>query len=174
MLKGREILSLPVITLDDRKEIGEVKDIIYNPLDSKILGYLVDAGGWLTEARGFPQSELIKIEDDCLVIKNESVIKKISQITEIKNAINAKADIRGFKVECQDGRCIGVIQDLLLDENSWQITGYEISDGVIQDLLDGRTTISNQGISILPDKVVTAEKGNLYGKGNDYELSGLR
>lgn len=174
MLKGREILSLPVVTLDDRKEIGEVKDIIYNPVESKILGYLIDAGGWFTEARGFPHSELIRLEEDCLVIKNESVIKKISQISEIKDAIDAKADIRGFKVECEDGKCMGVIQDLLLDENSWQITGYEISDGVIQDLLDGRTSISNEGISIFSDKVVTSEMGNLFGKGNDYELSGLR
>lgn len=174
MLKGREILSLPVVSLDDRKEIGEVKDIIYNPVESKILGYLVDSGGWFTEAKGFPHSELIKMEEDCLVIRNESVIKKISLIREIKNAIDGKVDIRGFKVECEDGRCIGVIQDLLLDENSWQITGYEISDGVIQDLLDGRSSISNQGISILPDKVVTSEMGNLFGKGNDYELSGLR
>ncbi len=153
MLKGRKILSLPVVTQEDNKPIGEIKDIIYDPEKNQIVGYLVDIGGWLREGKGFLHVDLLKREEDCLVIKDESVIKKISKMDHVREAIDK--DIRGLKVELEDGRCIGVIQDVLVDDKTGEITGYEISDGVIQDLLDGRSTISNEGLNILADRVVT-------------------
>lgn len=152
MLKGRKILSLPVVTQKDKKAIGEVKDIIYDPEKNQIVGYLVDIGGWLREGKGFLHADLLKREEDGLVIKDESIIKKISKMDNVREAIDK--DIRGLRVELEDGRCIGVIQDLLVDEQTGKITGYEISDGVIQDLLDGRSTISNEGLNILADRVV--------------------
>ena len=156
MLKGRKILSLPVVTSDAGKQIGEVKDIIYDPTQNKILGYLVEIGGWLRDGKGFLHSDLLRREDDCLVVENESVIRKIGSIPELKQVLDEKRDIRGLRVERDDGRHIGVIRDLVLDEETGEITGYEVSDGVIQDLLNGRTTIPNTGISIASDKVVTS------------------
>ncbi len=154
MPKGREILSLPVVTRDERKQIGEIKDLIYDPTANKVLGYLVEAGGWLRDGKGFLHSELIKRENDCLVVQDESVIRKLSTIPELKEALDKKEDIRGLPIQYDDGQLIGVIQDLVVDEETGEITGYEISDGVIQDLLDGRITIPNKGISINSDRVV--------------------
>ena len=153
MLKGRKILSLPVVTQKDKKPIGEVKDIVYDPEKNQLVGYLVDIGGWLREGKGFLHVDLLKREEDCLIIQDDSVIKKISKMENVREA-NDK-DIRGLRVELEDGRYIGVIQDLLVDDKTGKITGYEISDGIIQDLLDGRSTISNEGLNILADRVVT-------------------
>lgn len=153
MLLGRKILSLPVVTEKDKKPIGEVKDIIYDPEKNQIVGYLVDIGGWLREGKGFLHNDLLKREEDCLVIKDESIIKKISKMDNVREVINK--DIRGLRVELEDGRFIGVIQDLVVDDLTGKITGYEISDGFIQDLLDGRSTISNEGLNILVDRVIS-------------------
>lgn len=154
MLKGREILGLPVITLHEKKQLGEIKDLIYDPDQNKVLGYLVENGGWLRDGRGFLHSDVIKREDGCLVVADESVIRNIGSLSELKAALESKKDVRGLPVERCDGRSIGVIQDLVLDEETGAITGYEISDGVIQDLLDGRLTIPTGGIMINPDKSV--------------------
>lgn len=154
MLKGRRILSLPVVTQQDKKPIGEVKDIVYDPEKNNIVGYLVDTGGLLREGRGFLHVDLLKREEDCLVIHDGSVIKKISKMDGVREAI--EKDIRGLRVELVDGRHIGVIDDLLIDDQTGKITGYEISDGVIQDLLDGRAIIPNEGLSILTDRVITS------------------
>lgn len=159
MLKGREILSLPVVTEEDKKPVGEVKEIVYDPFRNEVLGYLVDIGGWLREGKGFLHVNLLKREDDCLVIKDESVIKKISQLDNICEAI--EKDIRGRRVEFEDGKFIGVIQDLLVEDKTGKITGYEISDGFIQDLLDGRSTISNEGLCIFEDRVVTSSSTDI-------------
>jgi len=161
MIKGREILSLPVFTLNDRKQIGEVKDIIYDPLRGIVLGYIVDTGGWIRESKGFLHADLVHQDDDCLQIMDESVIKNVGSLPAIKNALDEKKDIRGLRVESPDGRYIGIIRDLVLNGESGEITGYEISDGVIQDLLDGRSTVPSAGLNIASDKVVTLPEGEL-------------
>ena len=157
MIKGRELVSLPVVTQDDRRQVGEVKDFIYDPVCHKILGYLVENSGWFKDGRGFLHSDVIYREDDCMVIENEQVIKKIGAIPELKEAVGQKKDIRGFRVEEANGHYVGVIQDVVVNGNTGDITGYEISDGIIQDLLDGRITIPNEGINIGCDKVVAIE-----------------
>lgn len=154
MLKGREILSLPVVTSAEKKQIGEVKDLIYDPVKNELLGYLVEIGGWLRDSKGFLHSELERYDTDCLVVRDESVVRKVSAIPRLKEALDKKEDVRGLRVEYDDGRTIGVIQDLVLNWETAEVTGYEVSDGIIQDLLDGRITIPNRGININPDKVV--------------------
>lgn len=156
MLKGRELLSLPVVTLKDRTQIGEVKDLIYDHSINKIVGYLIEPGGWLRDGKGFLHSELVKLEDDCLVVNDETVVRKLSTIPELKEIQNNKNDLRGLRVEHEDGRTIGVIQDLVVNGETGEILGYEVSDGIIQDLLDGRATISTKGMSVNDDRVVAS------------------
>jgi len=155
MLKGRELLSLPVVTLKDRTQIGEVKDLIYDYSKNKIIGYLIEPAGWIRDGKGFLHGDVVRREDDCLIINDESVVRKISTIPELKEFQNKKNDLRGLRVEHEDGHIIGVIQDLVVDGETGEILGYEISDGIIQDLLNGRATIPTTGISIDADKVVT-------------------
>lgn len=157
MIKGRRILSLPVVIQDSRRTIGEVKDIIYDPAKNRILGYLVENGGWLKEGKGFLHRDLVRMENEYVILEDESAVQKISKLSELKDAIEQNKDVRGLRVEYCNGHCVGVIQDLLVDETTGLITGYEISDGIIQDLLDGRTTIPIEEISICKDKVIVSQ-----------------
>lgn len=156
MLKGRELLSLPVVTLNDRRQIGEVKDLIYDHAGNRIIGYMVEAGGWLRDGRGFLHSEMIRLDKDCLVINDESVVRNLRTIPQLAELLNNKNDLRGLRVEHEDGHPLGVIQDLVVDGETGEIMGYEVSDGVIQDLLDGRLTIPTKDITVNEGKVVAA------------------
>lgn len=156
MLKGRELLSLPVVTLKDRKQIGEVKDLIYDHAGNRVIGYLVEAGGWLRDGKGFLHTDIVRREDDCLIVNDELVVRNLSTIPELAEFIHNKHDIRGLRVEHEDGHALGVIQDLVVDGETGEIMGYEVSDGIIQDLLDGRLTISTKEIRVNEDKVVAA------------------
>lgn len=154
MIKGRELLGLPVVTMDGKEQLGEVKDIIYNPYDNKILGYLIETGGWLKGGKGFLHNEVIKRENEGLFVESRSIVRDVNSISELKEVLALKKDIRGLRLENEDGQYMGVIQDLVVDDGTGEITGYEVSDGVIQDLLNGRLTVSNQGVSIIDDKVI--------------------
>jgi len=158
VLKGREIISLPVIALSNGKQLGEVKDLIYDFGENRVIGYLIENGGWLRNSKGFLHDDVFRRENESLIIADESVIKPIKSIPVLKKTVSEKRDIRGLRVEYEDGRSIGIIQDLILDENTGEITGYEISDGVIEDLLKGRFSIPNTGVSIGPDRIIASSE----------------
>lgn len=177
MIKGRELMGLSVTTVDGRRQIGEIKDIIYDPETNIVLGYILDNKKWLKDGKGFLQTDVVKREDGTIFIQDESVVKKLHSIPELKAALEKRQDLRGLKVETQEGSYLGTIQDLVLDGESGKISGYEVSDGVIEDLLKGRMTISNQGITINEDKViapVVAANESFYEGDMKNELSGLR
>lgn len=153
MIKGREIISLPVISLKGNKQIGEVKDIVYD-CGAGVLGYIIENGGWLKECKVLLHQDVLKIDGEAITIADEALIKKLSAFPEIKEACKKGGDVRGRRVEKQDGSYVGVVQDLVLQDFSGPITGYEISDGIIQDLLDGRSTIPSQEIEIYEDRLV--------------------
>lgn len=157
MLKGRELLSLPVVTLKDRIQIGEVKDLIYDHTKNQVIGYLIEPGGWLRDGKGFLHIDLVRRDEDCLIINDESVVRKLSTIPELKEIKESQNDLRGLRVEQENGHILGVIQDLVVDGETGEILGYEVSDGFIQDLLDGRVTISIRNISIDENKVITSQ-----------------
>ncbi|WP_418792285.1 PRC-barrel domain-containing protein [Phosphitispora sp. TUW77] len=160
MLKGRGIISQPVIALNSGKQVGEVKDLIYDIDENRVIGYLVENGGWLRNSKGFLHKEIFRHENESLIIIDESVIKPIKYIPALKEIINDKRDIRGLRVESDNGQSIGIIQDLIIDENTGEITGYEISDGVIEDLLKGRFSIPNTGVIIGQDRIIASTEIN--------------
>lgn len=153
MLKGREIVSLPIITLEDNKQVGEVKSIIYDQFSGSVLGYVVENKGWLRDARVIAHQDIEKITPDAMFISNCSAIKKIDTMPVLKEHLY-KNDIMGMRIEDVNGCCIGVIQDLVLEGTSGKITGFEVSDGVVQDLLSGRFTIPRDEIKFYEDKLV--------------------
>lgn len=157
MLKGRELLSLPVVTLKDRTQIGEVKELIYDHTKNQVIGYLIEPGGWLRDGKGFLHVDLVRRDEDCLIINDESVVRKLGTIPELKEIKESQNDLRGLRVEQENGHILGVIQDLVVDGETGEILGYEVSDGFIQDLLDGRVTISIRSISIDENKVITSQ-----------------
>ncbi|PKM79744.1 MAG: hypothetical protein CVU89_16780 [Firmicutes bacterium HGW-Firmicutes-14] len=154
MLKGREIISLPVVTSGERKQLGEVRDIIYDPYENRILGYIMENSGWIRDGRGFLHCDMVKREDDCIIVQDESAIRKLGTMPELKEALKEGKDIRGLRVEDSEGKYVGTIQDLIINEETGDISGYEVSDGVIQDLLHGRSMIPNADIIIDSGRVV--------------------
>lgn len=154
MLKGREIISLPIITLDNNKQIGEVKNLIYDYDSGLVLGYIVENKGWLRDARAIAHQDVVNITQDAIFIKKGSDVKKVSEHPVLKEHLNTKIDVLGMRIENPEGSCLGVVQDLVLEGMSGKITGFEVSDGVVQDLLNGRTTIQNETVKFVGDKFI--------------------
>ena len=84
MIKGRELISLSVMTVDGRRQIGEIKDIIYDANSNVVLGYIVDNKKWLKDGKAFLHTDVVKREDGTIYIQDESVVKKLRSIPELK------------------------------------------------------------------------------------------
>lgn len=139
MKKGRDLVGMPIINLANGETVGRVRDVFFNPESRRISGILVDAGGWLKGPRKICYADLTGIGEDAITIENDSVILK--EAVEEECIVAGEGTLMGNKVMTRDGNELGTIADVIFDHSTGEITHYQLSEGIVQDMLEGRETL---------------------------------
>ncbi len=158
-IKGRKLTGLPVIALDMGSELGEVKEIIYEPREQKILAVLLEEGGWIKGAKIVTWQDLQHIGEDAVTVKGSEVVLDSNSQKELQELCRDRVSLKGFKVLTEKGAELGIIEDILFNPSTGEIVGYELSRGLVQDLLDGRWE------AFLPDNMVIGDNTVLIPEG---------
>ena len=136
MRRAAEILGLPVIEEKSGEIIGEVHDVIFIPTSSRIKGLIVEKGNkYLLQSHNINE-----IGEDAVIIKKGNVLQDYEKMPGI-GVKEGENSLRGEKVITSSGREVGTVEDLVIDEETGEIIGYELSEGLIQDLLEGRNIL---------------------------------
>ncbi|MCK8825083.1 PRC-barrel domain-containing protein [Fuchsiella alkaliacetigena] len=138
--KGYEILNLPVINLKNTEKIGVVEDIVFDPEKQQIIGLVLTGKGWLKEEQVIPYQKINSIGRDAVTIKDETVIEELDG--EVEHLDGSSGKVMGSTVLTNQGQDLGVIDDIFLNPSTGRINGYEISDGVVEDIINGRGILS--------------------------------
>lgn len=137
-IKGRKLTGLPVIALDLGSELGAVKEILYEPREQRILALLLEEGGWIKGAKIVTWQDLRHIGEDAVTVQGAEVVLDSNSQKELQELCKNRTGLKGYKLLTEKGVELGIIEDILFDPSSGEIVGYELSRGVVQDLLDGR------------------------------------
>ncbi|NSW89171.1 MAG: PRC-barrel domain-containing protein [Firmicutes bacterium] len=156
MEKSRRIIGLPVIVIPGEKELGFVKDVVYNSKEKQVKAVIIE------KMEGKSGTGLIMLEDineissDGILInkENEKRIEQYRYKKGNKNYNKSKTkktlkigcseqlkEIKDTKIYSKSGNELGVVKDVLFDYRTGNIEGVEISDGILQDLMEGRKII---------------------------------
>ncbi|RJR25986.1 hypothetical protein C4578_00355 [Candidatus Microgenomates bacterium] len=146
--KASDVIGLKVISLDKGEEVGEINDIIYDPVSQRIKAFLLDEGGWFSEAKVIPFEGIEKIGEDAATINSSQKIEKASDVPDPYSSVSERnSKIRKMNVVSENGNNIGKVSDVIFDEQSGEVIEYEITKGPIEDLKTGRNKISKEDIS---------------------------
>ncbi|MDR3288081.1 MAG: PRC-barrel domain-containing protein [Peptococcaceae bacterium] len=136
MRRTREIIGLPVLGMQSGLRIGWVQDVVYDEKTNEVTGVLLE-NHLFQAAKGIPRTEINAICKDALTVKKEEPLAILG--THISQKI-------GNRVYSQDGDARGTIQDVYLDDEGRQVVAFEVSDGLLADLLQGRGMILRQHV----------------------------
>ena len=137
MRRMAELIGLPVISRSNGEILGEVDDLIYLPTSSQIRGLVIKS----TEQYYTESDNIYKIGSDVIILNHSSLLYEYQKAPGI-GITERTGTIMGEPVITNDGKEIGAINDLVIDENDYRLVGYEVSGGVIQDVLQGRNILS--------------------------------
>lgn len=140
MLKGNDLIGIPVVAYDTGEEIKKVKDLIFDS-NSNFLGFLVDENIWLKTAQVLPLHGIKVIGTDVIIASSQSVIVKAEQVPEIREVLARNIVLTGTKIVTESGRDLGTIIDLYFDKQSGAIEGYEVLGGLFADPYCGRSFV---------------------------------
>lgn len=140
MRKESELIGLPVISKKDGNKIGTIKEVIYSKKRYRIVGFIISGKNFFKEAKIIRFNNVISIGMDALIVKNETVVEKSSYLTEM-NSLIYENGLHEKEVLTEEGDSLGNVKDILIDENSGKIIGLILTDGLVEDLKEGRNLL---------------------------------
>lgn len=139
MIRLQHLIGLPVIEVDSGKQVGHVKDAWFDE-HWKLDGIVLDAGRrFLSAMKAVLWREVLVIGDDAVLIMKESSVSRMEPHHVQRSFHTGAIRLKDLPVVTVHGEQLGRVSDVYFDElQGTQIVGYELTDGFVADLLEGR------------------------------------
>lgn len=152
-----EVVGLPVICVDNGKKIGAIKDVIFCPGQKKATALVLERKGCQVARRIILLKDILSLGRDAVVVNDCSCITELKKVKDLEE-FKEKGEIKGLKIYTKSGEDIGTVKDILFDYKTGTIEGVEVSDGLLQDIVQGRNVLPLFG------KVEFSEENILVGR----------
>lgn len=140
MNRYREVIGLPVICVDNGKKLGIISDVIFCPKRKEVKGFELERKGCEIRRKVILLRDVLSVGKDAVVVNDCSCISRMSKRGK-NEELKDNGEVNGLRIFSRDGDDLGVVKDILFDCNTGSIEGLEISDGLIQDIVQGRNII---------------------------------
>ena len=166
MFKYSKMLRLPGLALDQGNSIGHIHDVVFD-LKHKYVAWICIANN--TKKRFINIADVIDINGN-FVIQSIEKIKDVDKKFIEKTKLVRGSEILNKKLLTNKGYDIGNINDIYVDLNYGSMDAFEISDGIVQDIISGRSiipligelSIKNEGVFLSKDaceEIIESERG---------------
>ena len=135
--KYSEVLNLPVLCADSGKKAGVVKDIIFSPDNKEVKALLLEHKGISLNKKVVFLHELLSLGSDAAIVNSSSCVSSMNRVA-YSEAFRDEGSLLGLKVYSKAGGELGVVKDVMFDYQTGRIEGFEISDGLLEDVIQGR------------------------------------
>jgi uncharacterized protein YrrD len=139
LLRGNDIIGKPVMVQDADQQLDPVQDVIFDPEVNRLLGFVVDRRGRSSEALIALWEGVQIIGSDGVQLSSAKSVIPAMYAPPIKKIMNQENLLNRAKVITTDGHELGKLVDIYFDVQTGQIEGYEVSGGLVTDLLSGHS-----------------------------------
>jgi uncharacterized protein YrrD len=139
MLKKKSEISLmPVILSTNKKQIGIIKDVVLSKQKTKIVAFVMSNGSLLKQTKIIPYRNILNVGSDFIEVKDFSSIEKLSLYPELEHLYDDKTNFIGSQIISTKGKDVGYVKDYIIDLKTGKIYCFVVSDGIFEDLIEGR------------------------------------
>jgi uncharacterized protein YrrD len=146
--------ELPVIHTASGRELGKVREWLLDEQGESVVAFVAEGSGWLPQRRIFAFHDILGIGPDAVLVGREG-----SYPAGDPPSWEGKPTTRvlGLRVLSQSGNELGVVEDILVDENTGRVTGWRLSSGLIDDILEGRQVVDALPLMSISDERLIIE-----------------
>ena len=153
MHRSHDVIGLPVIELKSGKEVGRIRDLLFDER-WHYRGMLLDYKGFFKQGRYLTAESISTIGTDCVTIPSEAAISYYQHSPEWIALLAGPEQLKGKPVVTTCGHHLGFIEDVYFQENPGKIVAYELSDGLLSDIKDGRQIVDHVNDAILGEEIL--------------------
>lgn len=151
--KAKDVIGLAVINSTTGRKIGKVSDLMFDS-NWQLRCILLETKTWLTAPRAIEMDKNVIIGEDAVTVTDAPVNKNCP---DLPDAFYLLADNKmiGLPVLTRNGQELGLIEDVYMDENlDKRIIGFEISEGFLSDVTEGRKWLPFPADAVLGEDAV--------------------
>lgn len=142
MLRGNNVIGMPVVAVDRGAEVDHVRDLVLDRNSRRVVALLIEKEGWFNgQARVLPLSRVQAFGPSAIMVQSAGEIVPAEQAPDIQEAIAGHAKCAGASLMTFDGRKLGTVKDIEFDEKTGRIGAFEVSGGIVEDVVSGRSLV---------------------------------
>ena len=154
MRTRRGIIGLPVISLETGTRVGEVRDLLIGRRGDRLSGLRVVCKGRFA-LKSLRFKDIHSVGEDAVIIHDRSALLAPSRVRAREAGARGPDAVIGKRVLTADGRDLGLVDDIVIDERAGRVIGYQISAGFLADVVDGKMILPlPPGLKIGQDTVI--------------------
>ena len=154
MKTGADVLGV-AIKADDGHRIGTVQDLLFDDTCSRVLGLVVRSGFVFRVRQVVGFSEVQEIGPNAVIVAGANPRRPTPD--EVAALGTDRRSMQGRPVVSRRGEYLGAVRDVLFDEESGRVLGFEVAypkgNGRPRDWPDMRTVSAR----VASDKVVVSD-----------------
>ncbi|WP_041638019.1 PRC-barrel domain-containing protein [Anoxybacillus flavithermus] len=129
MKSSAQVIGLPVISIQNGVQLGQVKSLVVNPEKGTIDFLIVDQENWEISMKAIPFRHVIGIGEFAVTVEEERAVLDLNVIPIANELVNKKITIKQAKVMTRKGQLLGEATEFYMDEETGHITGIEVQIG---------------------------------------------
>ncbi|GGD54997.1 PRC-barrel domain-containing protein [Paenibacillus nasutitermitis] len=139
MIRLQHMIGLPVIEISRGKRVGYVKDVWFNE-HWQLDGIVLEAGRrFLTAMKTVRWMDVLICGGDAVLIMSEASVRKMEVIEVLRTFHSGLVHLKDLPIVTDRGEQLGRVSDVYFEDLlGTQIVGFELTDGFIADLMEGR------------------------------------
>ncbi|WP_248927343.1 PRC-barrel domain-containing protein [Paenibacillus hamazuiensis] len=151
MRKARDVIGLPVISVDTGRQVGSSQDLLLNE-EWEIEAIQMQVKMWFSSVTYVEWNDVLALGEDAITIPSEDVLKAMEDDLPLFSLVGGHKKVKGMPVITVNGQQLGIVEDVYLDDLLGKhVIGYELSEGFITDLKEGRKWLP------VPETVILGE-----------------
>jgi len=154
MKKFSKLIDLKVISEDNSMRLGKISDVLFDTKTLKICAFVISTNSIIPLAKLIKIDDISKIDATSVWVNNKNAITPTKAMRGTQNIASFQKDIDGSIIIHKTHR-MGVISDIMFNAEIGEIAEFEVSDGFVEDVLNGRKSVAiERDINIKDKKIV--------------------
>lgn len=141
MRKSQEVIGLSIIHRYTGKQLGTVADLLF---DSALVwqGILFEHGGLFKRRKFIPAKRIYSMGTDAIIVDSEAAIEPLPKEAAVWISLRSgDKKLKGRPIVLSNGHELGVVENVYFQEEVGTMIGYEVSEGLLADLRQGRKVL---------------------------------
>ncbi|WP_082788910.1 PRC-barrel domain-containing protein [Desulfolucanica intricata] len=154
MQKSKQLMAMPVISLEEGQQIGTVKGLVIDPAKKEVIALVIEQKGWFKEQKFIPFNKINSVGNDAITVEQSGAIQKGASIPDILRLYKEHIDIVGNKIVTETGTVLGYVDEYYIELTNGSLAGIEFSGKFINSMVKGKAFLNTAFIRTIGKEIV--------------------